>query len=61
MMVRHDLKWNDRVNDITAKAAKRLYLLSQLRRTGIKAADLVAFYCSDIRSVLQYVLVSAFP
>ena len=39
---------------ITTKAAKRLYLLRQLKRAGIAPSDLVLFYCSVIRSVLEY-------
>ena len=31
-----------------------MYLLSQLKRAGICASDLVLFYCSTIRSVLEY-------
>ena len=50
---------NDHIFNVTSKAAKRLYLLlpkdcSQLKRAGICASDLVLFYCSTIRSVLEY-------
>ena len=31
-----------------------LYLLSQLNRAGISPYDLLAFYCSVIRSVLEF-------
>ena len=51
---RHDLKWNDYIDNITAKAAKRLYLLRDLRKTGVSCNDRVLFYCSAIRSVLEY-------
>ena len=51
---RNDLKWNDHVDLITSKAAKRLYLLRQLKRADINAKDLIGFYCSCIRSVLEY-------
>ena len=33
--ISNDLKWNDHVDTITSKAARRLYLLSQLKRAGI--------------------------
>ena len=49
-----DLKWNDHVDTITSKAARRLYLLSQLKRAGISPDDLLAFYYSVIRSVLEF-------
>ena len=52
--IRDDFKWNDHIFNVTSKAAKRLYLLSQLKRAGICASDLVSFYCSTIRSVLEY-------
>ena len=52
--ISNDLKWNDHVDTITSKAARRLYLLSQLKRAGISPDDLSAFYCSVIRSVLEF-------
>ena len=52
--ISNDLKWNDHVDTITSKAARRLYLLSQLKRAGISPNDLLAFYCSVIRSVLEF-------
>ena len=36
---RNDLKWNDHVDLITSKAAKRLYLLRQLKRADVNAKD----------------------
>ena len=52
--IRNDLKWNDHVELITAKAAKRLYLLRQLKRADVDPKDLICFYCSCIRSILEY-------
>ena len=49
-----DFKWNDHISNVTSKAAKRLYLMRQLNRAGICASDLVFFYCSTIRLVLEY-------
>ena len=51
---RQDLKWNDHIDNITAKAAKRLCLLRELKRAGVSCNDLVLFYFSAIRSVLEY-------
>ena len=51
---RQDLKWNDHIDNVTAKAAKRLYMLRDLRRAGVSCNDLVLFYCSARRSVLEY-------
>ena len=36
-----DFKWNDHIFNTTSKAAKRLYLLRQLKRAGICASDSV--------------------
>ena len=52
--ISNDLKWNDHVVTITSKAARRLYLLSQLKRSGISPGDLLAFYHSVIRSMLEF-------
>ena len=49
-----DLKWTNHVNTITSKASKRLYLLRQLKRADVGNVDLVDFYCSCIRLVLEY-------
>ena len=46
--IRQDLKWNDHIDNITAKAAKCLYLLRELKRAGVSCNDLVLFYCSAI-------------
>ena len=40
---RQELKWNDHIDNITGKAAKRLYLLRELRRAGVSCNDLVFF------------------
>ena len=54
VIVRNDLKWNDRVDNITAKASRRIYLLKQLKHAGIDRKSLIQFYCACIRSVLEY-------
>ena len=50
----NELKWADNVNTVTSKESKRLYLLRQLKRADVANVDLVNFYCSRIRSVLEY-------
>ena len=54
LTVRNDLKWNDHLNNITAKASRRIYLLKQLKRAGIDRKSLIQFYCACIRSLLEY-------
>ena len=53
VVISSDLKWSAHIDSITTKAAKRLYLLRQLKRAGIAHSDLVRFYCSVIRSILN--------
>jgi hypothetical protein len=52
--ITQDLKWNTHVENIVRKAAKRIYLLRQLKRADVDSKSLIRFYCSCIRSVLEY-------
>ena len=54
VVISSDLKWSAHIDSITTKAAKRLYLLRQLKRLGIAHSVLVRFYCSVVKSVLEY-------
>ena len=49
-----DLTWNVHVDNIVCKARKRLYMLYQLKRAGIKQDDLVRIYVAIVRPVLEY-------
>ena len=49
-----DLTWNMHVDSIVKKAAKRVYMLYQLKRAGIRQTDLVNVYISVVRPVLEY-------
>ena len=54
--VTQDLKWNTHVENIVQKAVKRIYLvLKQLKRADVDPKSLIRFYCSCIRTVLEYV------
>ena len=48
------LKWNSHINIVCSKASARLYFFKQLKRSGVSADDLVHFYVTVIRSVLEY-------
>jgi hypothetical protein len=50
----YDLKWKTNTEYITKKAAKRMYLLKILKSYGAPMDDLLAFYCSVIRPILEY-------
>ena len=54
VILTNDLKWTNHVNTVTSKASKCLYLLRQHKRADVGNVDLVNFYCSCIRSVLEY-------
>ena len=49
-----DLSWSEHVNYIVSKASKRMFVLFQLIKSGVKLADIVVVYCSIIRSILEY-------
>ena len=49
-----DLTWNIHVDNICAKASKRLYALRILKRNGVPPADLLTIFCTFIRPVLEY-------
>jgi len=46
--ISNDLKWTEHSNAVSSKIASRLYFLRQLKR------DLVCFYCTVIRPILEY-------
>ena len=49
-----DPKWNAHVDEIVKKVNKRLYFLRQLKRAQVKSKELVLFYITCIRSVMEY-------
>ena len=48
------LKWNNHVDEIVKKSRKRLYCLSQLKRSGLKPPELIQFYRTCIRPITEY-------
>jgi len=52
--VASDLKWTQHIDAITSKAALRLHFLKQLKRSGAGSDDLLYFYVTVTRSVLEY-------
>ena len=52
------LKWNSHVDSINVslikKASKRLYFLRQLKRANVPAAEMISFYCTRIRPIVEY-------
>ena len=54
LTIANDLTWSDHVTEITKKANKRLYFLTQLKRAGVPKQDLALFYVPCVRSVIDY-------
>ena len=54
LCIDQNLKWNSHTNATYAKASSRLFLLKQLKRSGVVTNDLLHFYMSVIRPVLEY-------
>mgnify|MGYP000671742916 FL=1 len=52
--IRSDLKWNEHISDCNKKANKRLYFIVLLKRANVPLSDIVNFYCTVIRPVLEY-------
>ena len=54
LIINNTLTWNDHVDSLIKKAARKIYLLVQLNCARIPAKDLVAYYCACIKSSLDY-------
>ena len=52
--INSSLKWSEQVDKITKKAAKRLYIIRVLRRSGLSSDELISIYTALIRSILEY-------
>ena len=52
--IQDNLKWNLHVNYVCSKVNRRLHFLGKLSRARIAKNDLVYFYCTTIRSVIEY-------
>ena len=52
-MISDSLQWDDHT-DNTPKAAKRLWFLKKLRWAGVSVHDLVRYYQTVVRPVLEY-------
>ena len=54
LYVSNDLTWEDHVNHIYKKAAKRLYSLVMLKRAAVSVNDMVTYYTVTIRPIMEY-------
>ena len=54
LIISKDLKWNCHVSEISRKVSARLYLLKQLKRACVATEELITFYTTCIRPVIEY-------
>ena len=53
-MLNSYLTWNNHVEYLVKSAFQKLYFLIQLKRSGEDIAEIVQYYCTCIRSTLDY-------
>ena len=51
-----DLTWNAHIEEVIKKANERLYFLVQLKRAKVPLKELVLFYTTCVRSVIDYAI-----
>ena len=54
LTISNDLKWNEHITNLIKKVNKRFYLMVHLKRAKVPAHDIIIFYCTCIRQVLEY-------
>ena len=48
------LKWNVHIAELVEKVSSRLFSLKQLKRLAVAPSELILFYVTCIRSILEY-------
>ena len=54
LILSENLTWNRHVEKIITKGNKWMFFIIQLKRAGIPVDDIVTFYCTCFRPVLEY-------
>ena len=54
LTISNNLKWTNHINEGIKKANKRLYFIILLKRAKVSPKDIVNFYCTVIRPILEY-------
>src|SRR5664279_1776360 len=52
--VMNTLCWDDHITDICVRVNKRLYFMKMLKRSSLSSADLLYYYKTVVRSVMEY-------
>lgn len=54
LIITDNLKWNTHISYTIKKANRRIYFIVQLKRAKVGATELIQFYCTCIRPILEY-------
>ena len=54
VIIQSNLKWDSHVSAIIKKASSRLHFLVMLKRSGLHPSELLTFYKTIIRPVVEY-------
>ena len=54
LTISKDLKWNQHITNIVQKANKRIYFIIQLKRAHVPEADIIKFYTTCVRPVMEF-------
>ena len=54
LTITKDLKWNQHITNIIKKANKRIYFIIQLKRAHVPEADIIYFYSTCVRPVMEF-------
>ena len=54
VVIQYNLKWDQQIDSMVAKANTRKYFITILKRSGVQLGDLVRCYCTFVRPLLEY-------
>ena len=54
VVIQYNLKWDQRIDSMVAKANTRKYFITILKRSGVQFDDLVRCYFTFVRPLLEY-------
>ena len=54
VIITNDLKWTKNTNEICSKINKKLYIISKLKRHGMRSRELITVWVSVLRPIAEY-------
>ena len=54
VVIQHNLKWDQQIDSVVAKANTRKYFITILKRSGVQFDDLVRCNCTFVRPLLEF-------